>query len=306
MHEKQMHDHAAFITVTYSDENIPPGHTLRHRDWQLFTKKLRRHCEREKIATLSSKLKRTKKTEGLFTHSDKPAVDKHSPNGEISQKIRLDIRVKFKTTAKFKINYQHTNIRFYMAGEYGEQTQRPHYHAAIFGYDFPDKKHWKTTRGGKLYTSERLDKLWGQGFTTVGELTFESAAYIARYITSKLTGPAAKTKYEYIDQETGEIINKEKEYNRMSLRPAIGATWLEKYTADVYPEGTVLARGHKSKAPKYYDKKYSEREPLAFEETQWLRHQLSERRRDDNTPERLRDKEQVKLAATQTLKRKLT
>lgn len=306
MHEKQMHTSACFITVTYSDDQIPEGHELRHEDWQAFAKRLRQHIEREHIRSITSQLKLTNTRKGFFAHSDKPAVDKNSPSNEIDQKKGF---FRFPKSQKFKINFRHTNLRFYMAGEYGEQTKRPHYHAAIFGYDFPDKKHWRQTRGGPLYTSTRLDKLWRKGFTTIGELTFESAAYIARYITSKISGTSpeakakAKAKYEYID-EHGEIKQRKKEYNRMSLRPAIGATWLQKYTADVYPEGIVIARGHKSTAPRYYDKKYADAQPLNYEDMKWLRQLEGEKRSDDNTPERLRDKEKVKLAAITTLRRR--
>ena len=37
-------------------------------------------------------------------------------------------------------------ISFFMCGEYGEKTARPHYHACIFGYDFDDKKKSEKTR----------------------------------------------------------------------------------------------------------------------------------------------------------------
>lgn len=307
MHEKQMHDLSCFATFTYSDDQIPEHHQLVHEHYQGFMKRLRQFVERERIAEISSKRKLTNTTEGFFAHSDKPAVDKNSPNGEIDQKKCL---FRFPKSKKHKITYQHTDIRFYMSGEYGEQTGRPHYHAAIFGYDFRDKKYWRTTRGGKLYNSQQANRLWRKGNVVIGELTFESAAYIARYITTKVTGTSpeakakSKAKYETTDLNTGEIIERKKEYNRMSLRPAIGATWLEKYKTDVYPQGVVVSRGHKALPPRYYDKKLEAAEPLIHEEMKWLRELEATKRADDNTRERLADKEKVKLAAITQLKRR--
>ncbi|WP_217268498.1 rolling circle replication-associated protein, partial [Lactobacillus helveticus] len=73
--------------------------------------------------------------------------------------------------------------RFYMAGEYGESFDRPHFHACLFGLDFSDKKFYKTTKTGSiLYTSKILEELWPFGYSTVGDVSFESAAYVARYI----------------------------------------------------------------------------------------------------------------------------
>jgi len=78
-------------------------------------------------------------------------------------------------------------IRYYMCGEYGDQTNRPHYHALIFGHNFSDKTLFrKTDSGHNLYTSTILDNLWTHGFCNIGELTFESAAYTARYIMKKV------------------------------------------------------------------------------------------------------------------------
>ena len=37
-----MHENNAFITLTYSDKNLPYGHSLDHRHWQTFFKRLKR------------------------------------------------------------------------------------------------------------------------------------------------------------------------------------------------------------------------------------------------------------------------
>nr|UQB76425.1 replication associated protein [Flumine microvirus 7] len=94
-------------------------------------------------------------------------------------------------------------------------------------------------------------ELWdNKGFANYGNVTFESAAYISRYIMAKVTGDLAE--HWYTDDETGEQLKPE--YNAMSLKPAIGKTWLEKYKTDVYPEGEIQTRNIKTKSPKYYDK----------------------------------------------------
>ena len=107
-------------------------------------------------------------------------------------------------------------IRFFHCGEYGDLTRRPHYHALIFGYAFPDRKLFKKSKSGDLYTSELLTKVWGLGHASVGDLTFESAAYVARYIMKKVNGDLVKSHYEAIDYETGEIFNLKPEYVSIS------------------------------------------------------------------------------------------
>lgn len=144
-------------------------------------------------------------------------------------------------------------IRYYHCGEYGEETHRPHYHTLIFNHDFEDKQLYSERQGQRLYVSEALEKLWGKGFCTIGEVTFESAAYVARYIMKKINGEDQADHYLALEPITGEIHPIIPEYTTMSRRPGIGAGWYKKYKTDVYPHDYVVVNGKKMKPPRYYD-----------------------------------------------------
>ena len=198
------------------------------------------------------------------------------------------------------------SMRFYMCGEYGEQFHRPHYHVCLFGTDFSDKRYLaKTPTGSKLYRSETLEKLWPLGFSSIGELNFESAAYVARYVMKKITGTQAKKHYEKIDQTTGEIIQLKPEFNNMSRRPGIGWSWLQKYTADVYPNAKVIVRGHQTNPPRYYDKLYKKQNPTEWEAIEYDRFVQGKEHWTEQLEPRLRAREQVAAAKIAMLKRKI-
>lgn len=208
---------------------------------------------------------------------------------------------------RLRKRYPGRRIRYYMAGEYGENFGRPHWHACIFGFDFHDKKLWKRTSANSLlYRSQDLELLWPFGYSSIGDVTFESAAYVARYIMKKVTGKNASKHYEEIDPDTGEITNRTPEFTKMSLKPGIGYEWYKQYTADVYPHDYVVVRGKKVKPPKYYDKKYKIDNPYEFDEVLYIREKSAKLNHADNTLERLAVKEQVAKAKLQKLKRNLT
>lgn len=197
------------------------------------------------------------------------------------------------------------NIRFFHCGEYGEKYQRPHYHACLFNYDFNDKKLLRDQDNIKLYTSEKLAKLWPLGFSTIGDVTFESAAYVARYVTKKIIGPQAVHHYNNIDYKTGEIIQERKpEYVTMSRRPGIGRPWLDRYISDVYPDDFVILRGAKIKPPKFYDSVLQKRMPYEHDDIKERRNENARLKAFDNTPDRLAVKEFIKKTQITTLKRK--
>ena len=199
-------------------------------------------------------------------------------------------------------------IRFYMCGEYGEQNRRPHFHACIFNLDFQDKVFHKTENGFPVYTSPTLSQLWPFGFSTVGSLTFRSAAYVARYIMKKQTGDGAVFHYlsDEVDPETGEITPLTPEFNKMSLKPGIGQKWIEKYMDDVYPHDYVVINGHKTRPPAYYDQQYQKVKGLsAAAELEIERFERALKHEENNTPERLAVREKISHLKLKKLKRTL-
>lgn len=197
-------------------------------------------------------------------------------------------------------------LRYYMCGEYTEDESRPHYHACLFGHAFyEDRTFWKSENGNKLYRSPTLEKIWDKGFSLIGELTFESAAYVARYVMKKITGEKAYEHYGHeSDHTTGEIrFIKEPEYNKMSLKPGIGATWYEHYKHDIYPHGKVIVNGKKQQPPRYYNKKWIKQNP-DYEQTKLERAQTNWAQKiEDNIPSRLEVKKHVRDKQIETKKR---
>lgn len=196
-------------------------------------------------------------------------------------------------------------VRFYMAGEYGEQTWRPHFHALLFGYRPVDMKYWSKATGnkGNLYESPSLESIWGLGRVLIGDVTYQSANYVARYCLKKVTGVGADEYYSRVDLETGEIYQLQPEFNQMSRKPGIGATYIEKYSNDVYQSDSVIINGKEAKVPKYYDRWFKENFPDEYAEIQLDRMERSRKHLADQSWQRLEVKEEV-AAASLTFKQR--
>lgn len=206
---------------------------------------------------------------------------------------------------RLRKKYKNKTIRYYHCGEYGDKNFRPHYHAIIFGLEFNDQKLFTVTNGEKLYTSETLEKLWPFGFSTIGTVTFESAAYVARYVMKKVNGKNAKNHYERVDSSTGEIYSLVPEYNTMSRRPGIASGWFDKYKNDVYPSDNIHLREKTFRPPKFYDKMYEHLMPDEMEKIKKQRMKNMAKHADDNIADRLAVKEQVKNAQLNKLIRSI-
>jgi len=245
VHEAQMHQQNAFITLTYDNEHVPYGGTLVKEHFQKFMKRTRSRHEGKKI-------------------------------------------------------------RFFHCGEYGT-LGRPHYHACMFGLDYPDRVEHSVQNDITTYISDELTETWGKGFATCGELNYQTAAYTARYIMKKITGDKAKEHYERLVPDTGEIIQLEPEYVTMSLKPGIGYEWYQKYKTDVFPsdETPIPGKGVYPGVPKYYEHLLRKEDPDTYEKVKNRRRKHFRERQHEYTEERLLTKEKVKKAQLNQLRRNL-
>lgn len=200
MHEASLHEHNSFLTLTYSDDNLPLNGSLAPDDVTKFFKRLRKSLGGKKIL-------------------------------------------------------------YYYCGEYGENFSRPHYHIALFGYDFhSDRIPHRQTQSGEVYRSPLLEKVWTYGYSEIGNLEYDSARYIAGYIQKKVTGKSASSHYVRCNSE-GELVPVHPEFARMSRRPAIGLEWIKKYPDDIYNYDVAIVGQKKLRPPPFYDKVLCKTDP---------------------------------------------
>lgn len=162
-------------------------------------------------------------------------------------------------------------IRFFLAGEYGSTTFRPHYHAIVFGLKLDDLKPYSRSKQGfTYYVSELVSNVWKNGYVVIAPFTWETAAYTARYVTKKLNGAEA----EFYDK-----YNLKPPFCLMSRRPGIGRRWYDEHPDCLdfeyinlrTPEG-----GRKFRPPKYYESIFEIQEPEESEKRKVLRRKMAE------------------------------
>lgn len=168
----------------------------------------------------------------------------------------------------------HTGMQYFMCGEYGENTHRPHYHAILMNcpldlnqfYDFHIderyKMHWKTPE---------LEKLWPYGMIDVAEVEWSSAAYVARYCMKKLH---TKNTEEYCEE------GKLPEFTRMSRK--IGRKYYNEHKDEIYKNDEVVMKTVKGntgriKPPKAWDKLFEAEHPEEMDMIRTSRKHAAER-----------------------------
>ena len=92
----------------------------------------------------------------------------------------------------------------------------------------------------------------------------------------------------------GSLINLHPEYNQMSLRPGVGASWYEKYKTDVFPSDFLIHHNQTIKVPRYYEKLY-ENAGSSIEPLKLKRKVRARKQQENNTPERLAVREKIKI-----------
>lgn len=144
-------------------------------------------------------------------------------------------------------------IRYYACGEYGSESQLAHYHALVNGYDFSaDRVHLRESEFGPVYTSPLLSKLWPFGIHEIGTVTFQSARYVAGYISSKINGEQAASHYLRHHPHKGHLVQVTPPFALQSKNPGLGTSWFERFHKDVFPSDFLVVDGHKVPVPKFY------------------------------------------------------
>jgi len=293
-HEASQFQHNCFLTLTIAPEHMPIS-TRECQKCELYKRRIK-HAN-EHGYEISDREARCE--EGSLCKRD-------------FQLFMKRLRKKFKGyepipgTNKFPIRYFH-------CGEYGPKLQRPHHHCLLFNFNFPDRVLWQrcnissSARNGAqyiLYRSKILEELWPHGFSSIGEVTWQSAAYVARYVTKKINGEEAAVHYlsGHPDLETGEAFYIEPEYISMSRMPGIGAYWFAEHGIQQYVKDYITHDGKKFPIPAFYDKL------LGVEHSDLLNDVKRERRirACELTPDDLKERDQKNRAKEALLNQRFT
>ena len=156
--------------------------------------------------------------------------------------LKRDLTLFIKRLRKY---LEPNKIRKYGCGEYGDATQRPHYHLLLFGEDFAFDRELFSPGRDPLYTSATLTDLWGHGHAVIGDISFDSAAYVAGYCLKKFNGQMAVQEYDDLMRDPPFVV--------YPINPGLGGDWFDQFSGDIYNHDSVNFKGHKCKPPRYYD-----------------------------------------------------
>lgn len=167
--------------------------------------------------------------------------------------VKADLQRFFKRVRR----YSGQSFRYFAAGEYGTQTYRPHYHILVFGLRLDDLQVLRQNFAGDQYfTSDFIAKCWTVGYHILGRVTWQSAAYTARYTMKKATHGFDKRYYS--------VAGIESEFQVMSLKPAIGLQYYldhpDLFEYDTFSVSTPQG-GRKMRPPEYFKKLYKDSHP---------------------------------------------
>lgn len=199
-------------------------------------------------------------------------------------------------------------IRFFACGEYGDDNERPHYHVLLFGIDFSEDRVLEVEdRGKKYFSSNHLASLWVLGLHDIVDLTFASAAYVARYCLKKVNGKKKEDgHYLRVNEISGEVYELTPEFATMSTKPGLGKEWFDKYHADVYPgDFVVMAGGQSCRPPSYYDRLFDRLDPVEMDQLREDRVAARLPHAWNNTPDRLAVREECAERRAENLIRSL-
>lgn len=182
-----------------------------------------------------------------------------------------------------RARYHYGELSYYAVGEYGEKSNRPHYHACVFGHDFFEGSVILKEAPNRLWTNPQLNQIWGLGHVVIGTLDHNTASYTAGYILKK---QRAKQRYCVIDTETGESITVNAPRAFMSRN--IGRGWYDKWNQGLQDHDRVIINGKPQKPPKAYDRWLGETNKQKIEEIKAKRIKQAQKKQTTDEQRRAR------------------
>jgi len=205
---------------------------------------------------------------------------------------RLDYEAK-----KINLPKSDYKFRYLTAAEYGDTTQRPHFHSSVFNLWLPDAiQSHENSEGRQVLTSKIVDECWGKGHVDIQYFTMGTATYVAQHQIKqngqsirkqlKLSYYARRAELIKIqeengiphtdengeefafDPETGLILPKMMPLPRVyaSSNPGIGKTYFDRYYRTIYNNGFITFQGRRFPIPRYYDYHLNKVDPDWFDE----------------------------------------
>ena len=147
-------------------------------------------------------------------------------------------------------------LRYFVAGEYGEQTARPHYHMILYGWKPTDLENLYKIHHNGYYTSKWLTDLWGMGQIQIAQAVPETYRYVAGYVTKKM--------YEIDDKKANAYyeLGQTKPFACMSLKPGLGDHYYQEHKAEIWRQGYIqCTNGKQAQIPRYYEKQMEAENP---------------------------------------------
>lgn len=189
-----------------------------------------------------------------------------------------------------RVTNGNTGLKVFYCGEYGDRNDRPHYHLCIFGCsELPDLS-FSFQRGNfKYFKSDIVERCWSEriagiyvpfGFVDISECSFDSIAYTARYIMKKQKGKSMSSFFEFYNSLDDPPALRVQPFVGMSRRPGIASAYFEQNADQILLEDKVKYQKaydlYSSKPPRYFDKLFEARDPVAFTSLKKRRSVLSQ------------------------------
>lgn len=218
----------------------------------------------------------------VFDH-DFPVLDKRDP------------QLFFKRLRKALFGSKKGNLRYFLCGEYGDTTFRPHYHAIIYNLPIPDLKIYKVINKTVYYKSDFLQHIWINGYVVIGKVNNKTCAYTASYTLKKVGfAVSAQSAMDRLLQIKDQPITPEymrclcasdliqRPFALMSRREAIGKQYFDQHYDEVL---NGLPSFNLSKIA-YFDNLLKKRDDFCFDDLKDYRSSIAEAARK-NTENKL-------------------